>query len=190
MSDLETSALGFNQGILDWQNSLPGFGISYDGPKNGLLNPQFISSMVSLENKYKAYGDIFTGSGVKMSVHEAQRKFLSKTDEIITKPSDEKEVTNMKVWESFLSQNLPVIGKVYDGDLSVAGKKLETAIGNSIGRSMTGIIWNDIKKQFNTTPDDIKKSLNLIQAQQQKEPKKAELTMDDRVYKMSLLFNK
>lgn len=140
-----------DQGILDWQNSLSEFGINYSGPKNGLMNMQFIAAMMALESKLKAYGELFTGSGVKISVTEAKKKYLT---------------SKSSGWESFLSQNLPMVGKVYDGDLAVAGKKLEDRIGKFINKQIRGSIWSDEKQQFNTTPDDIKKSLDLIQSYQ------------------------
>lgn len=91
----------------------------------------------------------------------------------------------MKVWESFLSQNLPVVGNVYTGDMASAGKKIEAAIGKAINKSMAGIIWNDSKKTFNTTPDDVKKALDLIAAKSENQPKQAEFLMDDRIVQMS-----
>ena len=179
-----------NQAILDWQNAFPAFGVTYLGPKDGIVNPQFIAAMLALESKLKAYGEIFTGSGVKMSVTEAQKKYLSpetpkqETTKVETKP-EAMVPNNTKVWESFLSQSLPVVGKVYDGDLASAGKKLEAAIGKSINKPTAGLIWNDTKKQFNTTPDDVKKALELIRAHQQKQPKTAEFTQDERIVMMA-----
>jgi hypothetical protein len=58
--------------ILDWQNALPVFGIPYTGPKDGKMNQSLIEAMMALENKYQAYGQIFTGSDIKMSVDEAK----------------------------------------------------------------------------------------------------------------------
>lgn len=180
-----------NQAILEWQNVLPAFGIPYSGPKDGQINQAFIDAMMALEGKYKAYGQIFSGSSINMSVSDAKKKFMIETPKDSPRPELPKSDTpaptdqSLKVWESFLSTNLPVVGKVYDGDLSAAAKKLEATIGKSINKSMAGIIWSDAKKQFNTTPDDVKKALDMIQAHEQKETKQAQFTLDHRVVQMS-----
>jgi hypothetical protein len=91
----------------------------------------------------------------------------------------------LKKWESFLSQQLPVVGKLYQGDLATAGKRLETAIAKSIGKPMNGVIWNDTTHNFNTTVEDVQKALELIQAHKTTEIKTAQFTIDQRVAKMS-----
>lgn len=190
-----------NQAILEWQNALPSFGISYSGPKDGQINQAFIDAMMALEGKYKAYGQIFSGSGVNMSVSDAKKKFMMEAPKDIPKDTQQPELPkldtpttsdqSLKIWESFLSTNLPVVGKVYDGDLPGAAKKLEAAIGKSINKPMSGIIWSDAKKQFNTTPDDVKKALEMIQAHTEKEVKPAQFTSDQRIVRMSqMLFEK
>lgn len=182
-----------NQQVLEWQNSFSIFGISYSGPKDGSINSQFITAILAVERKLQAYGQIFTGSGVKMSVADAKKKYLPSDN--VSIPSSAPQENNldgkqdMKIWESFLSQNLPVVGVLYTGDMAEAGKKLEAAIGKSINKSVAGVIWNDTKKVFNTTPDDIKKALDLIAIQS---PQKiTELSMDNRITKLaSFLFDK
>lgn len=183
---------GPNQSILEWQNSFSAFGISYSGPKDGKINADFITAIVAVERKLNAFGQIFTGTGVRMSATDAQKKFLNQVQKTEPAPAAEPtssvpktESQDMKVWESFLSQNLPVVGSVYNGDLAAAGKTLEAAIGKSINKSLTGVIWNDAKKSFNTTPDDIKKALDLIATKSQTTGKKAEFLMDDRIAKLS-----
>lgn len=175
--------------ILDWQNTLPVFGIPYTGPKDGKMNQSLMEAMMALENKYKAYGQIFTGSDIKMSVDEAKNKFLSadKSKEKIPQETPKKvqQDSFLKKWESFLSQQLPVVGKLYQGDLATAGKRLETAIAKSIGKPMNGVIWNDTTHNFNTTVEDIQKALELIQAHKTTEIKTAQFTIDQRVAKMS-----
>lgn len=182
-----------NQAILDWQNALPSFGIAYSGPKDGQANQSFVDAMMTLEGKYKAYGQVFAGGNVIMSVSDAKKKFLGDSKEPAKEPTkDSKPVDqSLKAWESFLSGSLPVVGKVYDGDLAVAAKKIEAAIGKVINKPTAGIIWNDTKKEFNTTPDDVKKALDLIQAHAktvtQPEVKAAKFTLDQRVIRMSQL---
>lgn len=175
--------------ILDWQNALPVFGIPYTGSKDGKMNQSLMEAMMVLENKYKAYGQIFTGSDIKMSVDEAKNKFLGadKSKEKIPQetPKEVQQDSSLKKWESFLSQQLPVVGKLYQGDLATAGKRLETAIAKSIDKPMNGVIWNDTTHNFNTTVEDIKKALELIQAHKTTEIKAAQFTIDQRVAKMS-----
>lgn len=91
----------------------------------------------------------------------------------------------LKKWESFLSQSLPVVGKVYDGDLAVAAKKLESQISAKINKPMTGVIWNDQKKQFNTTPEDILAALTTIENHSKLAEKTAVLSRDDRFIRLS-----
>lgn len=182
-----------NQAILEWQNALPSFGITYQGPKDGQINQAFIDAMMALEGKYKVYGQIFTGSGTKMSVMDAKKKFLlpdtpaKKSIETSKLP----ESPSIKVWESFFSSNLPIVGKVYEGDLVNAAKKIEVAIGKAINKPVVGMIWDDTKKQFNTTPDDVKKALDLIQTHvvstNVSDTKTSKLNLDQRIILMSQL---
>jgi hypothetical protein len=183
--------MAISQAILEWQNSFGLFGITYSGAKDGEINQSFIEAMMALENKYKAYGEIFTGTGVRLTVADAKKKYLEPTSIVKTVPSTENHADEMKIWESFFNQNLPIVGKVYDGDLAAAAKKIESAISKSINKPMNGVIWNDVKKQFNTTPDDVKKALNVIDIHNNKELKQAKFTIDERVFKMSkILFEK
>jgi len=180
-----------NKAILDWQNSLPIFGIPYTGPKDGEINQPFIESMMALEGKYKVYGQIFSGNNIRMSVSDAKKILMGDIPKEVSKDSvllksDSASDPSLKVWESFLSESLPIVGKVYEGDLVSAAKKMEAFIGKAIGKPMNGMIWNDAKKQFNTTTDDVKKALDLIQSHiQTTEVKKTELSLDQRVIRFS-----
>lgn len=177
-----------NQAILEWQSALPSFGIPYQGPKDGKVNQSFLDAMMSLEGKYKAYGQIFVGDSIRMSVADAKKKFMiSEAPKEIVNTVPKSEDKSLKIWESFLSTNLPVVGKVYDGNLASAAKKIEDTISKIINKPVTGMVWDDTKKQFNTTPDDIKKALDLIQTHTFSEMKNAEFTMDQRVVCMSRL---
>lgn len=104
---------------------------------------------------------------------------------------DEDIVNKNSAWESFLSESLPVVGKLYDGDLSKAAKNLEAAIGKEIDKPMSGVIWNESKKSFNTTPDDIRNALNKIQKYKATGDvsKKSRFTQDERVIKFAETFN-
>lgn len=187
-----------DQMVLEWQNALPSFGISYTGPKDGQVNQAFIEAMMALEGKYKAYGQVFAGNKIKMPVTEAKKKFLSEApkseapkNETSVKevPAAKPEDGSLKIWESFLSGNLPVVGKVYDGDLAGAAKKIEAVIGRAINKPASGLIWNDATKKFNTTPDDVKKALDLIQTHLSSptsgEKQSSDFTLDQRVILMS-----
>lgn len=88
-----------------------------------------------------------------------------------------------QAFQNLLSENLPIVGTLYNGDLIDAAKKLEMAIGKEINIPMSGMIWNDQKKQFNTTPDDIRKSLDIIQMH--KSPKSIQSSRNDRINIMS-----
>lgn len=190
--------MAIDQMISEWQNALPSFGISYSGPKDGQVNQGFVEAMMALEGKYKAYGQVFAGNKIKMSVLEAKKKFLNEVlkDDVSVKEVPGKDVTvvkpedaSIKAWESFLSSNLPVVGKVYEGDLAGAAKKIEAAISKAINKPASGLIWNDATKKFNTTTDDVKKALYLIQTHLSSptsgEKKSSDFTLDQRVILMS-----
>lgn len=182
---------GLNPIILEWQNALSIFGIVYTGPKDGEMNQAFINAILSLEDKYKAYGQIFTGTGIKMSVSEAKKKFLGETlkpTEIST-PAEIPKTNDLKIWEDFFDNSLPVVGKIYDGKLATTAKKLEASIGKLINKPMSGVIWNDVTKQFNTTPDDIKKALTLLEKHTPTAIKPAQFTIDQRIVKMSQILS-
>lgn len=186
-----------NPVILEWQKALPSFGIVYSGPQDGMSNSQFVEAMMRFEAKYKAYGEVYLGSSPKMSVEQAKKKFQpvnketdgktpeSKTDK---EPTDTKSIDIKvdKVWESFLQQTLPTIGKSYL-DPAQASQELENFISKKINKSVTGMIWNDSKKTFNTTPDDVRKALELIESNQKNTDKTA---IDQRMYLMSKFLSK
>lgn len=102
------------------------------------------------------------------------------------KPNENKQDMN-DAFKTLLSQDLPLVGRLYNGqgDPSFAAQTLESAIGKEIGKSMAGVIWNDQKKIFNTTPDDIRRALQMIQQHHQDLPKKVESTVDDRFILLS-----
>lgn len=185
--------MAIDQMVLEWQNALPAFGVSYSGPKDGQVNQAFVEAMMAFEGKYKAYGQVFAGNKPKMSVVEAKKKFLSeapKSDAPVKEvPGTPPEDASLKIWESFLSGNLPVVGKVYEGDLAGAAKKIEAVIGKAINKPASGLIWNDAAKKFNTTTDDVKKALDLIQTHLSSptsgEKKSSDFTLDQRVILMS-----
>lgn len=106
------------------------------------------------------------------------------SEALANKPTESVSSTD-PIWESFLKEVLPVIGSVYSGDISSSAKKLEASLGAQIGKSLNGVIWNDTKKQFNTTPDDIRKALNLLAAHQASQSKAAKYTLDQRFLAMS-----
>jgi len=197
--------------ILEWQNSFSLFGVNYSGPKDGTLNPQFINAILNVETKYKAFGEILNGDKIIMTVSQAKSKFLNIQQDNSIKPpetkddseklspnsltdkeEDKKAPTSLsppdedKQWVSFFNQNLPLIGKLYNGDLGVTAKNAEIAIGKLINKPMIGVIWNDQKKVFNTTQDDIKNALNLIQQHTQKQ---AKYTMDYRIMRLAEIFS-
>lgn len=176
-----------NQMILEWQNILPSLDVKYHGPKDGKMNSEFIEAIMALEAKYKVYGQLIDSSGIKMSFDDAKQKFLN---EVSTNTSTQKQITENERWVDFFSQSLPVVGKIYKGNIAESGKEIEKAIEKFIKYPMSGVIWNDKTQQFNTTPDDIRKALELLQKHQLPEEKVAKLTLDQRVIKMSQLLVK
>lgn len=101
-----------------------------------------------------------------------------------------------QAWINFLSKPLPVVGTLSSSDLSSAAKTIESAISKAINQPVAGKIWNDSTKQFLTTPDDVKKALELIAAQPKPVDANADVVkpasrIDDRIAKMaSLLWKK
>ncbi len=176
-----------NQMIIEWQNILPSLNVGYYGPKDGKINSEFIEAMMALEVKYKFYGQLIDSSGVKISVDDAKQKFLNKVTIDVSKQD---QIPDEDKWVNFFSQSLPIVGKIYKGNLAESGKEIERFIEKSIKHPMSGIIWNDKTKQFNTTPDDIIKALELLQKHQSPEVKAAKMTLDQRVIKMSQLLIK
>ncbi len=200
-----------NPKILDFQNNLAGLGVAYSGPKDGTSNSQFGAAMMALESKLQAQtgqsmiGRIFDGKNVRMTVSEVMSKFPQKEapkDPTIKDPKKPEDLAPslppdqiIKAFQSALGSGLPVVGKLYNGpvdgiyneELVSAAKKIESVIGDRIKKPMAGIIWNDSKKQFNTTPEDIKSALNKLEQNNSVEPKKAELSKDQRILKLSKL---
>lgn len=179
--------------ILSWQQALPGFGISYSGPQDGQLNPGFITGILEFENRYKLYSQVWNGSNIVMSVAEAKKKLGHPTEpseepsETLPTESTEKSVQN-QVWKNFLSHDLPLVGKLYNGDLGVAAQNLEVAIGKYLGKSIQGMIWNPDKKIFNTTPEDIQEALLLLSKRQTSTTVSS--TIDERLFRMAELLGR
>lgn len=178
-------------------------GFGYSGAADGILTEDFLATLNSIQNLLT----IGSGSPVKVvsgrkispnaivNMTAAMAKIngepvVPQADAAVVAPAAQvptiSNVTANKQWISFLSENLPVVGTMYNGDVGASAKKLEAAIGAALdGKSIEGVIWNDSKKTFNTTPDDIRKALSLIASNKKTAPKKACFTVDQRVFKMS-----
>lgn len=192
-----------NANVKAFQLALSGLGIPYSGNTDGVVEPEFIRAMRGLEDLIQAKtgevmsGKLFSGTSVVMPLHEVYQKFFP--EKVKTKPPlpdlPKQDIPNKidntvminNAFKDFLSQELPVVGKLYTGDLEIAAKKLEMSIGQEIGKSIQGVIWNDQKKTFNTTTDDIRKALNMIATHRQNKPKTATLSIDTRFAKMAAI---
>ena len=77
---------------------------------------------------------------------------------------------SIKIFQSFFSKSLPIVGKLYSGpidgiyndQLQVAAKNIEDTISKETGASAAGLVFNSSAKTFNTTVDDIESALKLI----------------------------
>lgn len=200
--------------VLQLQNYIKAvkpLGLNYTGPADGVITTGLIFLLHNLQSLLPdkklnlvngrtvdptALSQLVKAVGKELP--KVEKPKLEKEDAVISdKPEDLKEskdediVNKNSAWESFLSESLPVVGKLYDGDLSKAAKNLEAAIGKEIDKPMSGVIWNDSKKSFNTTPDDIRSALNKIQKHKAAGDvsKKSKLTQDERVIKFAETFN-
>lgn len=84
---------------------------------------------------------------------------------------------SLEAWKVFLGTD----------DFASASKNIENKISQAIGKNVSGMIWNDQKKTFNTTIEDVKKALELIQKHSKNTTKQAFFERDKRFLKMSKL---
>lgn len=160
--------------IMDWQNALPGFGVPYSGPNDGITNSKFYMAMMALESKTKAYGKLYNGTQPIMSVQKAKALFEPSTLPAApiesTKPQTESLGNKLVEWEAFLSTTLPVVGKLYSPgtDITLAFQALEASIGKEIDKPMAGVIFNPTTKTPNTSTQDILEALKTIQSHKEK----------------------
>jgi len=83
---------------------------------------------------------------------------------------DSKIDPKIKSFQELLSQNLPVVGRLYQGpidgipnqQLSQACQSIEGRLSKLLGISVAGMIYNPQNKNFNVTIDDLKKSLQTV----------------------------
>lgn len=77
----------------------------------------------------------------------------------------------IKSFQMFFSKAQPIIGKLYSGpidgivnpDLTKAAKNTESIISKKINNTeIIGSLWNDNKKTFNTTTNDLSSALQII----------------------------
>jgi hypothetical protein len=195
--------------ILQFQKAFPNFGIKYQGPTDGLINPQFVKAMKELEEIIQAksgedvMGQIFTGSGVGMSVGEVFRKFFPQQTAPKEEALKEKEDNSfslpvksqtspissaLKEFQSILKEQGLYLGMV-DGlphpEMDAAAKQLENKISAALdGKAVS--IWNSVSKKMQTTPEDIRKALELLEKYQPKLSIKS--SVDNRFIKMTQLW--
>ncbi len=152
-------------------------GVSYSGPIDGLVSPALISAVTNLQNiinnKTGKSINIISGSTVNPGAFaEALVSFAQLS------ASQTPQTTGVvKSFQSFFSQNNPVIGKLYSGpidgnvnpQLIAAAQKAETLISSAINnKKVIGTIWNNGSKTFNTTIDDVSNAIKLILKSQNK----------------------
>lgn len=195
--------------VLQLQNYIKAvkpLGLGYSLPADGIVTTEFIAllnhlqALLSNKKLNLVNGKTVNPNALAQLVKAVGKELpkvketkLEKEDVVSSdKPEESKNediVNKNSAWESFLSENLPVVGKLYSGDLSKAAKNLEAAIGKEIDKPMSGVIWNESKKSFNTTPDDIRNALNKIQKHKETPSfKKAKFTQDERVIKFAKTF--
>lgn len=171
----------------------PPAGTSYSGPVDGEMNPQLISSLKNLEMAVQArtgkptIGTILNGISINQKAFLETIKSLSAEKEEVKKeepkPEDKpveeksKEESNLpqesiREFQSFLSSPHPIIGAPYQGPIDglpnnkliAAAKATESAMANALNdKKILGMLWNDSKKTFNTSVEDLSQALNLIQ---------------------------
>lgn len=184
---------GFSSLVQQFQTALPSLGVSYSGPVDGLVNPTFINSMLALEMKLEmdtgipAINHIFSGGKVIMPLQTLKEIYFKKKPiETQVKPTNDESApiqqtdstttTNdsvvnpdVKNWQSFLSQSLPIIGKLYSGpvdglmndDLIAAAKSAEQKVSAKLkNNTIVGKIISNGK--FITDPSDLQEGLNML----------------------------
>lgn len=195
-------------------------GIGYALPADGVMTPQFIEVLQYLQSALSGTGkkvQLISGKSPAPNALQSlialdapvEKPVETKPKSQEKKPSEEildeeepgirsiKDLKNPKQlddknaqWESFLSESLPVVGKLYNGDLGKAAQSLEAMIGKEIEKPMTGVIWNDVNKSFNTTTEDIRSALSKIQAHRETAKKQANFKQDERIVRMSQMLQK
>lgn len=193
-----------NANVKSFQNSFHLFGISYSGRTDGIVDFNFALTMRQLEklihDKTGENIKIFTSGTVNMSASDVLNKFFPKPSKIVNPVAPVAPVDTVApdgvdqnvAFKNLLSENLPVVGKLFNGggaqELATAAKTLETVIGKEIGKSIVGVIWNDKQHIFNTNVDDIRRALDLID-QHKKVSQKISSRLDDRFLKMSKILS-
>ena len=169
---------GFSQAILDYQSALPGLGISYSGPTDGIGNPQFTSAMLALEMKEEidtgipAVGHIYSGGTVLMPLSkmlQLYRKDKAAKDTKDQKPSVQTADASTTAWQKALSAGMPIVGSLYKGpvdgvvnpELISAANQIESTIQSKLkNQSVKGKIFDGVR--FLTSPDDVRNALSIL----------------------------
>jgi peptidoglycan hydrolase-like protein with peptidoglycan-binding domain len=154
-------------------------GPSYLGPIDGITSLYLLDIVKNFQNAVsKKAGkpiSIVSGNSISPGAFAEAMKILKEPAKIEEK-SAEKPLTpppssdSIKPFQSFFATAQPVIGKLYSGpidgivnpELESAAKKAEAIISGAIKKDVSGVIWNNNSKTFNTTIADIAKSLQLI----------------------------
>jgi hypothetical protein len=151
------------------------FSAPYTGPVDGEINAELINILKEFQDVLaKKTGktiNIVSGSSISpgafATAMKAVKDLQTTTPEEIKPPSAD----TIKSFQSFFSQDHPVIGKLYTGpidgtpnpELESAAKKAEDMIANSIkNNKVFGSIWNPNSKTFNTSTADVTNALTLI----------------------------
>lgn len=191
-------------------------GIGYALPADGVMTPQFAEVLQYLQSALSSTGkkvQLISGNSPAPDALQSLLSLEPSVPESKPVPQDKKpleeipdeepgvrlikELKNPKKldeknaqWEAFLSESLPVVGRLYNGDLGKAAQNLEAMIGKEIEKTMTGVIWNNVNKSFNTTPDDVRSALSKIQAHKETAKKQANFKQDERIIRMSQMLQK
>lgn len=173
----DSPEISFNKMVQQFFANNP-MGFKYTGKIDGIVNPELINVIKSFELAYLAkHGipiQVVIGSRINQKGFQEAVRATQQTKQQPEKPQEKKpeEVSSLtKAFQTFFSQAQPIIGKVYSGpvdgqinaELIGAAKKAEDALATGIkNNKIKGMLWNDVKKNFNTSPEDLKQALSLI----------------------------
>jgi hypothetical protein len=125
-----------------------------------ILNGEKIN-LGALNTNIKLYNELKAAEKSKATEPTKEEKTeISSKDQEPSKELDKiDELT--KSFQSYF--NLPTTG-IHDQTLISKAKETESILAKELNDdSVKGMIWNDTKKSFNTSVDDVKSALNLIQ---------------------------
>jgi len=151
-----------------------------DGKKSGKWYTHLLNVLIqfgwALQKKFpgEKVPTIVSGGGINQGGYQAAVAMAlgKKPPKKEEKEKGKKDDATVKSFQSFFSKSQPVIGKLYAGkvdgkmnpELAVAALAAESAIAKAIDdKTVHGSLFNSESKTFNTTVDDLRGALSLIQ---------------------------